>query len=299
MKSFLPIFFLPFLFFSCSNEPAEVNESIVVSFTTDSYSASEEAVNSEVIISIEVIGGVTSEDAVISLAIDGGTADTADVSDTLPVLITIPADDYTTMSTFDISLSIVDDDIEEDTENLILSLTSVSDNVFIDVTNQVNITITDNDSTFELQGLEFALINYIVEVPMDLNNDGIFSTDLLEEDIICVMDTIEFRPDNIVFDPTYRSTGLVVVGNTQQEICVDPDGSGLTYELVDGIINLSFLQQYYYSGVLSNDNTIIEFDIPFEYIIGFGFFGGNQYISQNNGVQSYTGGVIAIYEIIE
>lgn len=300
MKSFLSIFFLPFLFFSCSNEPAEVNESIVVSFTTDSYSASEEAANSEVIISIEVFGGVTSEDAVISLAIDGGTADNTDVSDTLPVLITIPAGDYTIMSTFDISLSIVNDDIEEDTENLILSLSSVSDNVFIDGTNQLNITITDNDTIFELQGLEFALINYIVEVPMDLNNDGVFSTDLLEEDIICVMDTIEFRPDNTVFDPTYRSTGLVVVGNTQQQICVDPDGSGLTYDLVDGIINLSYLQQYYYSGVLSNDNTIIEFDIPFEYIIGFdNFFGGNQYISQNNGIQSYTGGVIAVYEIIE
>jgi hypothetical protein len=284
----------------CSNEPAENNDSITVSFSVDSFTASEDGTNAEVPISLDVIGGITTEDAIISLTEVEGTADADDISDSLPVFITIPAGDYTTMSTFDSSLSIVDDDIDEDTENLILSLSSASDNVIIDGTNQVNITITDNDSTFELQGLEYALINYIVESPMDLNNDGVFSTDLLEESIICVMDIIEFREDNTVFDPTYRSTGLEVLGNVQQQICVDPDGGGLTYDLEDGTIDLSFFGEYYYSGILSNDNTIIEWDIPFERVLGFNnFFGGNEYVSENDAVQLYTGGVIAVYELID
>lgn len=298
--TYFRILFIFSLLMGCSNEPAENNDSITVSFSVDSFTASEDGTNAEVPIGLEVIGGITTEDVVINLTEVEGTADATDVSNTLPFLMTIPAGDYTSLRTFDIILSIVDDTIDEDSENLILSLGSDSEKIIIGSPNQFNISISDNDVTFELQGLEYALINYIVESPMDLNNDGVFSTDLLEEGIICVMDIIEFRDYNTVFDPTYRSTGLEVFGNVQQQICVDPDGSGLTYDLEDGTIDLSFFGEYYYSGILSNDNTIIEWDIPFERVLGFdNFFGGNEYVSENDGVQLYTGGVIAVYEIID
>lgn len=288
------------LIFGCSDEQAETFDAISVSFSSSSYSASEDTMNSEVTVSIEVIGTVTAEDNVISLSYNGGTADTSDVSTALPILITIPSGDYSIMNTFDVVLTIEDDDIDEDDESLMISINSESENVVITSPAETNISITDNESTFELQGHVYTLINYIVETPMDLNNDGVFSTDLLEESIICVMDIIEFREDNTIFDPTYRSTGLEVgSGNMQQQICVDPDGAPFAYELIDDTINLSY-QEYLYSGILSNDNSIIEFDIPFERILGFNsFFGGNEYVSENDGVQLYTGGVIAVYEIVE
>lgn len=287
------------LLFTCSNESVESNNSITVSFSNDSFNASEDDLFSEVPISIEVVGGITPVDNLISLTYVEGNADFNDISNVLPIEITIPAGDYTTMSTFDIILTIVDDDIDEETENFMLSLSSESENVVTDTQNQFNITIADNDITVELQGLEYELINYIVEEPMDLNNDGIFSTDLLQEGIICVMDTIEFGEENMVDSPTLRTTGLEVIGNTQIQHCLDGDGAQFNYVLDDGIIDLSFLGQYYYSGVLSDDIRIIEFDIPFEYIVGMNVFGRNEYISENNGIQFYTGGVIAIYEVIE
>jgi hypothetical protein len=44
---------------------------------------------------------------------------------------------------------------------------------------------------------------------------------------------------------------------------------------------------------------VLTFIIPFEYLLGFGFFGDNDFLNQGGVVEEYTGSATLIYNLIE
>ncbi|WP_162533621.1 hypothetical protein [Dokdonia sp. Dokd-P16] len=72
-----------------------------------------------------------------------------------------------------------------------------------------------------VKGSLYKQISYVVTVPLDLNNDGIFSTNLLEENgAVLSPQQINFSLDNTVIPPYPITT------------CVDDDGNGHLNEFI-------------------------------------------------------------------
>ena len=127
---------------------------------------------------------------------------------------------------------------------------------------------TSNESfTFpSIDGAFFLRSSYILEVAVDGNSDGIFSTDLMEE-INCLGDGLQFTPGEEVANPTFYgiSLGTLDDGNgtiTQRIGCSIGDGLFPTYQQFDNEIYLLYGEQVEIIGTLSSDGNTLTFTIP-------------------------------------
>ncbi len=152
---------------------------------------------------------------------------------------------------------------------------------------------------FLIEGKTYELTNYSIENSVDLNGDNLFSTDLLEEGADCFVNELFFDNDNVFWSPTRRTIAFTVSNGTQNNYCVEPDVAMLTYQKEENIINISFNNQFYYSAQLTEDSSVLTFIIPFEYLLGFGFFGDNDFLNQGGVVEEYTGSATLVYNLIE
>ena len=134
---------------------------------------------------------------------------------------------------------------------------------------------------------------------MDLNGDNLFSKDLMREGGDCFVNELFFDTNNLFWYPTRRTIAFTVSNGSQNDYCEEPDGAMLTYQQEESNINVSFNNQFYYLADLTEDNHVLTFTIPFEYLLGFDFFGENDFLDQNGVIQEYTGSATLIYNLIE
>ena len=181
---------------------------------------------------------------------------------------------------------------------------------------------TNVDDEFVLLGSIYRRTSFIIEIPIDVNLDGVSSNDVLEESITCISAANPlqfglFRNDNQVRNPTFNSIRLSVNQEggfggelMQRDPCFNSSvitgvDSILTYELTDNIINFysRFTNELLFIGVLSEDRNTITIDIPNELILGINpdsnIFTVNEILREDGTVEEYTGGATLIYTRIQ
>jgi hypothetical protein len=166
-----------------------------------------------------------------------------------------------------------------------------------------NTTDCVGDNPPSVLGKTYIRSGFVIDVPVDVDGDGVFSTDLMEEQL-CYDLVMQFRDDFKVSNPTFDAVSLYVDddgnGNlSQRMVCSHADGLGNTYkqcgETLEFYYNIDELQ---FTGTLSQDETTITFEFPNELLFGFNFFdGGNDILLEDGTVFQYEGGAIVTYTL--
>lgn len=149
-----------------------------------------------------------------------------------------------------------------------------------------------------VDGATFARTNYILEVPVDINGDGVYSIDVLSE-FDCGAARLTFEPGENVPNPTFDGFGLRVNddgnGNLTQSIsCGIADGILPTYQQIDDEVHLLYGDEIELIGELSANGQRLVFKVPREKLLGF-FFSGDDILNPNGTVTDYSGGAIITY----
>lgn len=149
-----------------------------------------------------------------------------------------------------------------------------------------------------VDGAIFVRTNYILETPVDIDGDGMYSIDVLTE-YDCGGAPLGFQPGETVPNPTFDGFGLQVNddgnGNLSQSIsCGIADGIFPTYEQIDNEVHLLYGDEIELIGELSPNGRKLVFRIPREKLYGF-FFSGNNILNPDNTITDYQGDALLTY----
>ncbi|SNR16002.1 hypothetical protein [Tenacibaculum jejuense] len=168
------------------------------------------------------------------------------------------------------------------------------------------ISCSSSDDTVEriddssLNSLQFKMVSFNIDIPVDINNDGTFSTDLIAEGNPCGFYPFKVNDEGVVTHPYTSGISLEIetdINGVKKQVftCGIAGALGLSYQ-IDGddlvLINpnndeISFI------GKISADKKLITLTFP-----KAGIF--KQYILKQDGSsQEYLGGAVAVYELIE
>lgn len=194
--------------------------------------------------------------------------------------------------------------------NIILLLSSITactiEDQSVDI-NDLNLQTEDIECVFDpnnpppIFNSQWQNISFVVETPIDANGDGVFSNDLLEESL-CTASLIQFRDDFKASHPMYDPISLYVHddgnGNLTQEIECNGiiDGLFPIYTQEQNTVYFCYSGQIEFTGTLSNNETILTIELPYELLFGFRVPNGNQILRQDGTVESYQNGAILTYE---
>lgn len=163
---------------------------------------------------------------------------------------------------------------------------------------------TSNDNlsnTISLEGAIFTRSSYVLETPVDGNNDGVFSNDLMEENF-CFDLNLRFNAQTTSSIPTNDVFLLNVVddgnGNLIQQMnCAHGDGPGMDYTIEDNVVSFSRNDEFMYSGVISADgNTItINFDSEDLFAFTLWFNPENEILNPDGTITNYVGSAVVTY----
>jgi len=165
---------------------------------------------------------------------------------------------------------------------------------------------SDDDATasiveIEVFGDTFLRTSYVIENPIDTNNDGIFSYDLMEEDN-CGGHSLVFVSPESISDPTFFLTGFKINtdnngNNTQDVACVIVDGLGLKYKINGNAIDFFFNEELQFTGEFSNNGNTITFSWPNEILYILRLEDSyNDILTEDGTIIDYEGGAIVTYE---
>ncbi len=144
--------------------------------------------------------------------------------------------------------------------------------------------------------------SFVIDIPADVNGDGIFSTDLMEEQL-CFDLSLNFGQDFRVSNPTFDAVSLYVDddgnGNlSQRMVCSHADGTPNTYMQIGNTIKFFYGNDLEFTGTLSNNETTITFTFPNELLFGFNFFeASNRILNQDGTITPYQGGAVVTYTL--
>ena len=167
-------------------------------------------------------------------------------------------------------------------------------------TNGQNVTPPDPECVIDVNdppavmGSVWTRTSFVIETPIDGNNDGIFSTEL-EGEYNC-SSVLNFRTDFKVSNPIYENSMFDVIndgnGNLSQLItCGIIDGLFPVYTQDGNTVNLCFDGEFLFSGTLSNNNQTLTFNFTnSDY-----FFGTNEILLADGTVETYQGGAVITY----
>ena len=155
----------------------------------------------------------------------------------------------------------------------------------------------DNTS---LNGLRYEMISYDFEIPIDLNEDGIFSTDVFKEGNPCGFYPFMVDEEGIVTHPYTSGISLSVLTDTngvnKQAIgCTIAGALGLPYEITgnDLVLINPNNNQVEYRGTISNDKKTITLTFP------NAGFGSHDIMKPDGTYEEYTGSTVAVYNLVE
>ncbi len=163
----------------------------------------------------------------------------------------------------------------------------------------LNCSSDEDTNDFSLDGLNYQVKSYLINHRVDLNDDGIFSNDLVIEKN-CFGSLLFDVEEKRVSNPLNKSIMAHVVlddeGNPQQNVsCGIGEGFRLGFEL-DGdtvkFINV-FFDEVNFTGTLSENKKIITITYPKELLFRESF------VYEDGSYGEYDRQVTAIYELIE
>ena len=162
---------------------------------------------------------------------------------------------------------------------------------------------TSNDSLpdpISLEGAVFTRSSYILETPVDANGDGVFSNDLMAENF-CFDLNLRFNTETTSSIPTNDVFMLDVVddgnGNLIQSLnCAHGDGPGMQYTIEDNIVSFYFNNNFYYSGMISDDETTITINLENSFLWVFNWnTPRNKILNSDGSITDYSGGAVVTY----
>ncbi|MEM6721143.1 MAG: hypothetical protein AAF611_17570 [Bacteroidota bacterium] len=159
------------------------------------------------------------------------------------------------------------------------------------------------DSSPSILGRTYLRSGFEIDIPVDANGDGVYSTDLMTEEL-CFQLSLNFGDDFRVSNPTFDAVSLYVDndgnGNLSQRLqCSHADGTANTYVQCGATIQFFYnTNELQFEGTLSADETTITFEFPNELLFGFNFFaGGNDILLEDGTVVEYNGGATVTYTL--
>ncbi len=161
----------------------------------------------------------------------------------------------------------------------------------------------DDNESFTLENRSYRVVAFEVESNMDLNGDGVFSTDLLSEltpdRSVLLRMIMKFLPDGTAYYPWYDWPDFNVVNGQQTSWTGALSSAPLPYRLSES--NIIFDNGFILlNGELSdNSQTIVtSYDPNVLYEYGPLNFIGN-FMNQSGEVEAYSGDFILTLELIE
>lgn len=161
-------------------------------------------------------------------------------------------------------------------------------------------------ANLSVEGKHYALTNYILSKPVDLNGDGIYSFDIFDELSVseCQFYSIFFKEDGKVTHPGWGFGIRLLVEEdewgtlTQEKSCGFLDGLLSPWEQDSNIINIfnSISNDFELNGIVSDDGELITFDAPFNLTSLF-FLGDNKILTESGDVIDYQDDVTIIYTL--
>lgn len=157
-------------------------------------------------------------------------------------------------------------------------------------------TSNDTESSIPLvDGSTFSRTSFVIQTPIDGNNDGFFNLDVLLERN-CSSDNMSFNSGETVVIPTFSPILLNAQddgsGNLSQSLhCLIADGFYPTYEQDGYDIKYYYDQELAMTGILSDDGNTITFNLKSDQII----FGTRQIVDPNGVSAQYNGDVTITY----
>lgn len=159
--------------------------------------------------------------------------------------------------------------------------------------------LENSHDTFLVEGNTYKLKNYSVESSINLNRDRLFGSDLTEEKQPD-FSIKELFDDTIFFGCPTLSKQVFTMSDPQQNyICLDEVGAMLTYEQEGHTIRIGYNDQVYCTAELTEDNTMLIFVIPLEYLSEFDFFGDAYFVNNDEFNEKYTGSARFTYGLLE
>ena len=159
-------------------------------------------------------------------------------------------------------------------------------------------------ASYAIEGSEFVKTEIILDVGVDINGDGVFSTHLSEETFVCYEGNLRFTETHKIWHPLNDIFEFNITddanGNLNQGMnCSHADGAVPKFRQIEDIIEIYYEGfDHVVRGTLSENNTKLTFVFTFE---DLWFFSNNpsttvnDILRPNGSIEDYEGGAVQIY----
>ena len=155
-------------------------------------------------------------------------------------------------------------------------------------------------SPCNFQGRTYKMTSYVYEIPVDFDNNGIYSPDIIDQ-TFCFNNDFPFNDTNGIRDLLSEFPDAIVTtdsnGNlVQQSGCTFSDGGRLSCFRNGEVVILTFGDNTVHEGILSNNDNTMTFIIPDErlrqYHLGF-----HQILNEDGTITNYDGTITVTLEL--
>jgi len=166
----------------------------------------------------------------------------------------------------------------------------------------------------ELDGRAYRLSSVLVDVAVDIDGDGVFTQDILSEDLESSSTTNGDIVFNVfgcfgeidyfigfekgVFRHPFNASSFINVSNTNDMIaqdfgCVISDFfEEFNYSFNDNVLSVFVGSEFAFDGTISGDQLIFNYSNNEDWVLLI-----DNYLDANNEIQEYNGGVTAIFTL--
>lgn len=153
------------------------------------------------------------------------------------------------------------------------------------------------DVPCNFQGRTYVATSFLLDTTFDLDGDGIFSNDVLDEDVWCLETSISFDENDSVAPLVSRSLRPSVdfdanANPIQTFSCGVGDGANSTCFRNVNRITLIFNGNVTSTGIISENGNVLTFELSARRV--FGFF---EVITEDGNIVNYDGNVTIRYEL--
>lgn len=155
------------------------------------------------------------------------------------------------------------------------------------------------DVPCDFQGRTYTLTSYLYEIPVDLDNDQVYSNEIIDQ-TNCLVSVMPFDDSDRACDMLSQFASARIIDNngnlTQGSGCINSDGAGLTCFKNGDEIKLTFSGNTVYSGTISDNGNVLTFVVPDATLRGY-HWGSHNILNEDGTVTNYDGNVTLQYEL--